>query len=69
MTSINYQPTNMEISETFTSDCKNENIQKLFNENIYGALEDAMSIKTDDMNSDDFKNLVLFILNFKCQLI
>jgi len=59
----------MEFTEKFTSDNQDVNIQKLFNDNIYGALEDAMSIKTDEMNPEDFKNLVLFILNFKCQLI
>jgi len=53
--------------ENYTS--PNTDVEQLFNENIYGALEDAMSIKTDDMDVQDFKNLVLFILNVKCQLI
>jgi len=60
----------LQISDTYQP--KNEtddDIKKMFNENIYSALEDAMSMKTDDMEPEDFKNLVLFILNFKCNLI
>ena len=44
-------------------------VKKMFNANIMSALQDAMSIKTDDMSPDDFRNLVVFILNFKCKLI
>ena len=44
-------------------------MKKLFNKHIYSALQSAMSIKTDDMSDKDFKNLVQFILNIKCQLI
>ena len=44
-------------------------VKKMFNENILSALQDAMSIKTDDMSPEDFRALVLFILNFKCNLI
>lgn len=60
----------LQMSDTYEQ--KNEtddDIKKMFNENIYSALEDAMSMKTDDMEPEDFKNLVLFILNFKCNLI
>lgn len=60
----------LQMSDNYKS--KNEtddDIKKMFNENIYSALEDAMSMKTDDMEPEDFKNLVLFILNFKCNLI
>lgn len=48
---------------------KETDIDTLFKQNIYGALQDAMSIKTDDMDVEDFKNLVVFILNAKCNLI
>lgn len=48
---------------------KKKDINKLFNENIYSALETAMSIKTPDMSIEDFKNLVQFILNVQCKLI
>ena len=44
-------------------------IKRMFNENIYEALQQAMTIKSDDMELDDFKNLVMFILNVKCNLI
>ena len=44
-------------------------LKKLFNTHIYSALQSAMSIKTDEMSERDFKNLVQFILNVKCQLI
>ena len=58
------------MSDTYEQKNETEDdIKKMFNENIYSALEDAMSMKTDDMEPEDFKNLVLFILNFKCNLI
>jgi len=44
-------------------------LKEKFNKNIYSALQEAMSIKTDDMEIDDFKNLVLFILNVKCGVL
>tara|TARA_R110002012_G_scaffold10961_4_gene49358 strand:+ start:1118 stop:1309 length:192 start_codon:yes stop_codon:yes gene_type:complete len=60
----------LQMSDTYEQKNETEDdIKKMFNENIYSALEDAMSMKTDDMEPEDFKNLVLFILNFKCNLI
>ncbi len=44
-------------------------LEKSFDANIYAALQEAMTIKTDDMEVADFKNLVLFILNVKCGTI
>jgi len=44
-------------------------LKEKFNKNIYSALQEAMSIKPDDMELDDFKNLVVFILNVKCGVL
>lgn len=44
-------------------------LKELFKKHIYSALECAMSVKNDNMTDTDFKNLVHFILNIKCQLI
>tara|TARA_R110002153_G_scaffold234921_1_gene388290 strand:- start:219 stop:416 length:198 start_codon:yes stop_codon:yes gene_type:complete len=56
-------------SQPLKNNTDTPNYEKMFNENIYDALSDAMSIKTDNMSVEDFKNLVQFILNVKCQLI
>lgn len=61
MNKINTQHTKMNKTKS--------ELKKLFNKNIYSALESAMSIKTDNMSEKDFKNLVHFILSVKCQLI
>ena len=44
-------------------------MKELFKKNIYSSIQCAMSVKTDNMSEKDFKNLVQFILNVKCQLI
>jgi|TARA_R110002073_G_scaffold70411_4_gene173864 hypothetical protein len=64
-----YQPT-IPLMKSKSTDTKQElDIKRMFNDNIYEALQQAMTIKSDDMELDDFKNLVMFILNVKCNLI
>ena len=56
-----YQPTNQQNKSTSTKNDKD--IKRMFNEHINEALRQAMTIKNDDMDVEDFKRLVLFILN------
>ncbi len=44
-------------------------IQDLYRQNIKSSFEEAMKLKTKNMTTDKFKNLVLFILQVKCGLI
>lgn len=64
-----YQPTTSTFKNNSTSIKQDVDIKRMFDANIYDALQEAMSIKQDDMKLDDFKNLVMFILNVKCNLI
>ena len=56
-----YQPTNQQNKSTSTKNDKD--IKRMFNEHINEALRQAMTIKNDDMDVEDFKRLELFILN------
>tara|TARA_R110000822_G_scaffold298531_1_gene421305 strand:- start:1310 stop:1456 length:147 start_codon:yes stop_codon:yes gene_type:complete len=43
-------------------------IQQLYQQNIMSAFSEAMKLKTDDMSTEHFKNLVLFFLQMKSGL-